>query len=45
MEEKYNVIRCEKGDIIRINGLSNTVKVKAMALDSSGKVVQVLQND
>lgn len=41
MEEKYNGICCEKGDIVRIKGLSNTMKV--MILDSSGKAVQVIQ--
>ena len=43
MEEKYNGICYEKGDIVRIKGLSDTVKV--VLLDSSGKTVQVMQND
>lgn len=43
MEEKHSDIRCEKGDIVRIKGLSNTVKV--IIHDSSGKIVQVMQND
>lgn len=43
MEEKHSGIRCEKGDIVRIKGLSDTVKV--MIIDSSGKTVQAMQND
>lgn len=37
MEEKYNGIRCEKGDVVRIKGLNNAVKV--VFLDSSGNSV------
>ena len=43
MEEKHSVIRCEKGDIVRIKGWNGTVKVTV--LDSSGKIVQVMQSD
>ena len=37
MEEKHNGIYCEKGDVVRIKGLSETVNV--VFLDASGNSV------